>query len=152
MVGMPTRKANSVAAARLVVPASRATKMVAALREVPGNTPATTWAMPTSTAVVHEIAARSPSRAARLAARCSASTIQNAPMISAQAIGCTLSGSSQPSALTSRPPTAVTANASISFRPYSRASLGLMSMPSGSYGPLRSRPRNAESRPHSRRR
>ena len=65
MVGMPTTNANSVAAARLVVPASRATKMVAALREVPGNTPATTWATPTRIAVVHEIAVRSPSRAAR---------------------------------------------------------------------------------------
>ena len=42
---------QAVAAARLVVPASSATKMVDALREVPGNTPATTCAMPTSTAV-----------------------------------------------------------------------------------------------------
>src|SRR3546814_1090839 len=39
---MPTRNANSVAATRLVVPNSSATKIVAAEREVPGNTPATT--------------------------------------------------------------------------------------------------------------
>ena len=115
MVGMPTRNANSVAAARLVVPASRATKIVAALREVPGNTPATTCATPTNTAVVHEIAVRSPSRRARNAASCSATSIQIAPTTSAQAIGRTLSGSSQPSFFTSRPPTAVTANDSSSL-------------------------------------
>ena len=72
--------------------------------------------MPTNTAVVHEIAMRSPSRAARFAARCSAMTIQNAPMISAQAIGRTVSGSSQPSFLTSRPPAAVTPNATSSLK------------------------------------
>ncbi len=47
MVGMPTRKANSVAAARLLVPASIAAKIVAAEREVPGKMPAIICAMPT---------------------------------------------------------------------------------------------------------
>ena len=65
MVGMPTKNANSVAAARLVVPASRAIKMVAALREVPGNTPATTCATPTKSATRQVMAVRSPSCAAR---------------------------------------------------------------------------------------
>jgi hypothetical protein len=88
MVGMPTRNANSVAAAREVVPDSKATKIVAALREVPGKTPATTWAAPTSNAVIQETSVRSPSRAARRAASCSASTIHTAPTISAHAIGC----------------------------------------------------------------
>src|SRR5215510_9277053 len=50
IVGMPTRKANSAAAGRDVVPASIAAKMVAAEREVPGKTPATTWNTPTHTA------------------------------------------------------------------------------------------------------
>ena len=44
---MPTRNANSVAAARLPVPASIATKIVAAERDVPGKIPATTCARPT---------------------------------------------------------------------------------------------------------
>src|SRR3546814_3481339 len=72
---MPTRNANSVAATRLVVPNSSATKIVAAEREVPGNTPATTCAMPTRIATVQLIAVRSPSAFARLAAKCSATTI-----------------------------------------------------------------------------
>src|SRR3546814_9065966 len=84
---MPTRNANSVAATRLVVPNSSATKIVAAEREVPGNTPATTCAMPTRIATVQLIAVRSPSAFARLAAKCSATTIQTTQRTSAQAIG-----------------------------------------------------------------
>jgi len=60
MVGMPTRNVNSVAAARDVVPASSAMKIVAPERDVPGNTPATTCAMPTRIATVQVIAVRSP--------------------------------------------------------------------------------------------
>ena len=61
MVGMPTRNANSVAAARLLVPNSSATKIAAAEREVPGNTPATTCATPTRIATVQLIRLCSPS-------------------------------------------------------------------------------------------
>ena len=50
MVGMPTRKANSVAAGRSVRPTSMAAKMVEAEREVPGNTAARIWHSPTQTA------------------------------------------------------------------------------------------------------
>ena len=116
MVGMPTRNANSVAAAREVVPASSATKMVAPEREVPGNTPATTCAMPTRIATVQVIAARSPSAAARLAAKCSAAIIHTPPSTSAQAIGVTSSGSSKPSFFTTTPSTAVTPNATASLK------------------------------------
>src|SRR3546814_14526671 len=92
---MPTRNANSVAATRLVVPNSSATKIVAAEREVPGNTPATTCAMPTRIATVQLIAVRSPSAFARLAAKCSATTIHTPPRSSAQATGVVASGSSK---------------------------------------------------------
>ena len=50
MVGMPTRKANSVAAGREVRPTSIAAKMVAAEREVPGKTAARIWQAPTKIA------------------------------------------------------------------------------------------------------
>ena len=50
MVGMPTRKANSVAAGRSVSPTSIAAKIVAAEREVPGNTAARIWQAPTQKA------------------------------------------------------------------------------------------------------
>ena len=60
MVGMPTRNTNSAAAERRLVPASMAMKIAAAEREVPGNTPATTWARPTSTATFQVTVATSP--------------------------------------------------------------------------------------------
>src|SRR5690606_17369079 len=116
LVGIPTRNANSVAAARLVTPNSSATKIVAAERDVPGNTPATTWATPTSTATVQVIVLRSPSTSARRAAKCSASSIHAPPRTSAQAIGATALSSSQPRALTTMPSTEVTAKARISFQ------------------------------------
>ena len=112
---MPTRNANSVAAARLLVPASNATKIVAADREVPGNTPATICAMPTRIATAQVIVLRSPSTAARLAAKYSAAIIQTPPSTSAHAIGVTVSGNSKPSFLTSTPSTAVMTNAAASL-------------------------------------
>jgi len=99
-----------------VVPASSATKIVAAERDVPGNTPATTWAIPTRLAVVHDTSRRSPSACARRAASCSATSIHNAPITSAHATGRIVVGSSQPSFLTSSPSTAVIANATPSFK------------------------------------
>ena len=71
--------------------------------------------MPTSTATVQVIAWRSPSVAARRAASCSATIIHTPPRISAQAIGLIRSGSSQPNAFTSSPPTAVTPKAAASL-------------------------------------
>src|SRR3546814_7131991 len=72
MVGMPTMNANSVAASRDDRPASIAAKIVAAEREVPGNTAASTCASPTQIAIfqvttslgVMPAAARSISRIA----------------------------------------------------------------------------------------
>ena len=111
MVGMPTRKANSVAAARLPVPASIATKIVAAEREVPGNTPATACAMPTSTAAFQPIALLSGRRAASH----SAPIIQKPPITSAHATGVVDSGSLKPSFTATRPSTQVTRNAQASL-------------------------------------
>src|SRR5690349_16772366 len=53
MVGIPTRKANSVAAERSVRPATMAAKIVAAERDVPGKTPERNWQMPTQMATFH---------------------------------------------------------------------------------------------------
>jgi len=47
---MPTRKENSAAAGREVMPASMAAKIVAADLEVPGNTAARIWPKPTQIA------------------------------------------------------------------------------------------------------
>ncbi len=55
MVGMPTRKTNSAAAGLRVRPSSMAMKIAAAEREVPGNTPASTWASPTAITMVQVI-------------------------------------------------------------------------------------------------
>ncbi|MNT85845.1 hypothetical protein D3C72_2260630 [compost metagenome] len=63
MVGMPTRNTNSVAAARRLSPNSIAMKIAAAEREVPGNTPATTWARPTRMATFQVTSPRSGRRA-----------------------------------------------------------------------------------------
>ena len=112
---MPTRKVNSVAAARLVVPNSSATKIVAPERDVPGNTPATTCAMPTRIATSQVISLRSPSCCARRAAICSARIIHTPPSTSAHAIGSIRSGNSKPSFFTTMPSTAVTANAAPSL-------------------------------------
>ena len=50
MVGIPTRKANSVAAGRNVSPTIMAAKIVAAERDVPGKTAARIWQAPTQKA------------------------------------------------------------------------------------------------------
>ena len=92
MVGMPTRNENSVAAGRLLVPASMAVKIVAPERDVPGNTPATICAMPTRIATRQVTSLRSTWRAAIA----SAPRIQNPPISSAHAIGVTVSGSLKP--------------------------------------------------------
>ncbi len=82
-------------------------KIAAAEREVPGNTPATTCAKPTSTATFQVIAATSPRRSASR----SAASIHTPPSTSAQATGVTVSGSSQPASRTGRPTSAVTRKA-----------------------------------------
>ena len=107
MVGMPTRNTNSAAAGLRFKPSSRAMKMAAAEREVPGNTPASTWARPTATAIFQVTASLGGPRSPRR----SATSIQTPPITSAQATGVTVSGSSQPNRRTGRPTTAVTAKA-----------------------------------------
>ncbi len=92
MVGMPTRNENSVAAARLLVPASIAVKIVAPEREVPGKMPATICAMPTRIATRQVTWVRSTC----FAASASAPIIQKPPITSAHAIGVTVSGSLKP--------------------------------------------------------
>ncbi len=84
-----------------------AMKIAAADREVPGNTPATTCARPTSTATFQVTSSRSGRRAVRASTR----IIQIPPMISAHATGVTVSGSSHPASRTGRPTIAVTRNA-----------------------------------------
>ena len=111
MVGMPTRNANSVAAPRLRVPNIIAAKMVAADREVPGNTAATTCARPTAMATF-QVMAVSASFSPVL---CSAQNISKAPSTSAQATGCTLSGRLRPILPAIRPRAAVIRNATDNF-------------------------------------
>ena len=86
-------------------------KIAAAEREVPGKTPATTCASPTSTATFHVMSATSP----RFSAKCSAASIHTPPRISAHATGVTVSGNSQPASRTGRPTRAVTRKATASL-------------------------------------
>ena len=111
MVGIPTRKANSVAAARFEVPRSIATKIVVAEREVPGKTPATICAIPTAMATRQKIWLLSACRSATR----SANSIQKPPITSAQATGWIVVGSSKPIFFTIRPRTAVIRKATVSF-------------------------------------
>ena len=108
---MPTRNANSVAAGRLLVPASIAMKIVAAERDVPGNIAATICARPTRTATIQLTFALS----GRFAAKYSAAIIHTPPMTNAQATGVMRSGSLKPSLVTTKPRTAVIRNATVNL-------------------------------------
>ncbi len=108
---MPTRNENSAAAGREVMPASMAAKMVAAEREVPGNTAARIWPRPTQNATLQVRASLGGCRFAYA----SMAKIATPPRISAQATGATVSGSSRPACLATRPPTTVIATAASSL-------------------------------------
>ena len=110
-VGTPTRNENSVAAGR-VSPSSIAIMIVAADREVPGNTAASSWASPTTTATAH-VTSRRAGRRPRSAH--SIARISTPPIRVAHAIGAIAWGREKPSRLTTRPPTPVMTNASSSF-------------------------------------
>ena len=94
-----------------VMPASIAAKIVAAEREVPGNTAATIWPTPTQNATVQVSASLGGWRLAYA----SIAKIAKPPRISAQATGATVSGSSRPICLATRPPTTVITNAAVSL-------------------------------------
>lgn len=81
MVGIPRMNENSVAATR-EVPINNATMIVAADRDVPGNTPAKTCATPMANATLHEMeSATAASRIFHSASRISNPPPTTAPMI-----------------------------------------------------------------------
>ena len=111
MVGIPTRKANSVAAGRAVSPASMAAKIVAAEREVPGKIAARIWQTPTQMATFQVTRVTG----GRSAIRRSIASMAMPPMISASAMGRTASASLKPSFVAMKPRTEVIRNATVSL-------------------------------------
>jgi len=93
------------------MPASMAAKIVAAERDVPGNTAAMICPIPTQNATFQVSVSRSGCRAAYA----STAKMTNPPRMSAHATGATVSGSSSPNCLATRPPITVMKNATASL-------------------------------------
>ena len=85
------------------MPASIAAKIVAAERDVPGNTAARIWPSPTQIATFQVSASLRGCRRVQA----SIAKIANPPRISAHATGATVSGSSSPICLAMKPPATV---------------------------------------------